>query len=734
MAQQQKGPGLSQSIAQLGPSGRGGGGGGMEQTLSAFIQSMQQGASKLLQVMQAQQQENVMANQQARESAAGGVTEVLNQVASGIRGRDTAREDQQTQEQREYNEELLIWQREMAQEAQKEGARLELSLKQQEQARINYIEDYDKRLNTIRDNNLANRRKLEGMADVFFDLPDGPAKYAEAMRALDHSDDLYETHQHAPYAAKANKITNEALSRILQSDDPLGQVSNLSADPRLLPLPNLQQDFDETTLPTLGWKDRLEWDQGQGYPTAGVQGVGSNDSKLRHVVPYTKASSLKAMMTDANMRMFVTKKSRQMFKDADIQKLLEAEKVTGPILEAERNFREVFEQVAPNAVSQGIQAYLTDPNPHKRDKMADTLVAKIMANMVPEHGEEFAKRAFGIRDGTITLSTQSDVYHAIAAKAAASAVGERLIEMQADPNGPHMRALMNDLAANPNALNEFGVTPSGRVVGKQMGGMVAVTENPISSLHRRVWGLMSEMGGTTSRIKHAAREQVPVKQLYSEVGTVRRLADAYTISGPSIDTGPDGVLDEKEVQKVLQSVASQTGPSTEFRRNIGLLEATGILFQNSPDKIGGLMDLYSGGGIKIEDPNLKTFQASVDLGRQTDGYLDGVVKTRMAEWDAETQMKKAKQAEQQMQQSQQGQPIPGGQPAQAPQGGVAGTLGGMVGSMARTGVEGMKAAGGVVQQGLQTVGEGAKTLGQAVADPMQQAGQGFMQEFNRGGQ
>lgn len=658
----QQNPTLAQSVAQAGigskQGGGGGGGRGMEQALSNLLETFRQVASNLMQVTQQQQQENALANQEARQSAAGGVTEVLNQVASGIRGRDTTAEDEKTKQDREYQEEYTLWQQELAQKSRRDMLAIQQALKAQEEARTTYLGKYQNDLAVLRESNLANRAKLEQMAEVFFTLPDGAARYAKAMEALQHSEDMYETHQSAPYAAKANQITNEANAEILQSADPLGELQRLQAiDPRLLPLPGVTQPIDKE-LPTLSWKDRLDWEQGQGYPSSGVQTI--DPSMATHVVPYTQTSAIRSMMDDANFRMMVTKEGRKKLKDSSIRALIEAERVTTPLLDSERQYREIFESLAPEAISRGIQDYLADPNPHKRDNMAETLVGKILTHMIPDNGAKFSQDALQMMKGELTINDQKGIALALAVKAAASALDEQLVATQADPTTGIIGGLFNDMVLNnpagaPAALAQFGLGV--QTTGLGASGKTTVSENAVASAHRQFAVLFAKMGGVAGRIKHAAWSQVPVRALYDEVGTIRRLADTYTIVGPSIDETPD-YLDEKEATQLLTDVANRTDISPNFRRHVGVLEATGILFQNYPDKVGLLNNIYSGGEIDIKDPNLPTFSSMVDLGKATDPYLNQVVTNRLRQWAGESQQKKLQAQQQQPPQAPQQQQAP----------------------------------------------------------------------------
>ena len=710
---------MGQTIGQLGARGPGrGDGGGINQALSNFLQTFQSGAKNLLSVMQAQQTENAQANQEARQSAASGVSEVLNQVASGVRAKDQTDHSQQTKEERDYAEQVALWTKELQEDAQKKAASIQQAIKAQEDGRVNYVNRHKQELAVLGDSNIANRTKLEGMADWIMDLPDGPAMYVKAMRSLEHSESLYESHQNAPFAAYANQITNEMLAKIYESEDPTGNLRELQLiDPRLQPLPAVKQEVGEPQFID-DWKELLDWEQGQGYPSHGVQHLAPDDPKMRHVVPYTSASALKAMMDDSYIQLLMTKKARQALKDSLTTQVDKADTAIEPILAAEKSFRDVFTQVAPEAINRGIQDYMADTDPHKRDNMPDTLVKKILAHMVPEHGPAFAKMAFDVRDGNVELKDQKDGYHALAIKAATSALRERLLMAQAEPFGPMMTTIFKDITTHPmgtvKALAQFGMGVQTSGMGLRTSGQLTLDNNAIAAGIKKTWGLFAEMGASASRIRDAVKEQIPVQQLYSEAGTVRRLADTYTLVGPSIDNSPDNLMTPEEARRAMEEVSQKTEPSEAYRRNLGLLEATAVLLKNAPDKMGGLMELLNGGDIQIRDPNLPSFQTAVDEARKTDPLLDKRIQRRVGQWNEESEAKKAAYP-----------------PTEPP--GLAGQAGMVAGDVAGRAVEGSKKIGRGVGQAAEAVGEAASAVGQAIAKPAKEAGGGFMEAFKQTG-
>lgn len=610
MAKQQK-QSLGQALSSVAPQGGGGDFAGTAQALQAFIESISSGASNLMQVMQEQQIQAAEQAQQMAGQTANEVTQVLSNVASAGQRAEEERKARKEQEgDREYAEESALWQRELQQESALWAAHLAQKIQEQEDGRLSWIKDHERKVDSYQDYRDALRSDIDQkmQAGYFVNMPNGIEEYNLMMKALEHSEAFLEDQRGAPYLTWAVQRRNAAIEQIYQQE---AKAMGTELTPRsgdLMPLPNPAQPV-EGDLPFFDSATIRDVVRGQGYPQQGVSSINPNDPVGRHVNPYTMKSAIWHMQADQNLRMLATQKGRKMLEDGYTKKLLQANDALKPLVDVEEEMAQTYESIADQAIHEGVMSYIADPNPQKTANPAENITRRIIDATLRTPGGDGSKKAYALMNGELVIEGQDGIQLGLGMYSLGQVMAEKIRLTLGDPNSGAAQALLAEMQSrSQDPLKQFGRVQQGKTTDP---GQKA------TMLYRELWGTMSQVSGNFNRLKRVAYEQGPVKGLYDELAVVRRAIDTQATVLQSEDEGGHDLTPEK-IQNRLKAVQEGAEPSEGFRRNIGYLEGMAIRFKDQPNPVGAIHNLLSGGKAGIQNPNEPTFQAILTNQEQAD--------------------------------------------------------------------------------------------------------------------
>ena len=607
-------PKQKQSLAQT-LSGVAGGGqdsfSGTAQALQAFIQSVTSGADNLISTMREQQIRAGEQAQMAAQQTAGAVTDVVSNIASaGQRREEEEKQRAEKFEDREYAEELALWQQELQKESQVWSARLAQRIQEQEDLRLNYVKDMERKVvdySSFRD---AVRSDIDQkMANGYYlQIPNGMEEYQLQMKAIEHSEAFLEDQRGAPYLTWAIQRRNEAVEKIYQQEAGGLGLELTPRKPDLMPLPEPTQRV-EGDLPFFDAKTLRDIKRGQGYPEKGIAGMTPDDPMGRHINPYTMKSALWHMQADQQMRTLLTQKGRRVIEENFTKNLLKAEEALKPYTDLHETFAETYEAVAPQAIHEGVMDFIQDPNPQKYGNPSEVITRKIIDRALRTTDGGASKKAYDMLQGNLELQGKDGVQLGLGMYALGQVMAEQITLTLGDPTSQASQALLAELQSrSADPLAQFGRVKGGK-------GMSAGDQ--ATMLRRELWSTMSQVSNNFKQLEKTAYDQGPVKGLFDELSIVRRAVDSHATVLQSEDEGGADLTPET-IQKRLSGLAKQAEPSEAYTRNIGYLEAMAVQFRNQPNPVGAIHNLLSGGKAGVENPNEPVFRAVYENQKQAD--------------------------------------------------------------------------------------------------------------------
>lgn len=586
---------VSQAVAQSSQAG-GGGSNSSAQAFQAFMQSMTQGTSKLMRAMQEQEIRNTQMQQQAAQQMGSQVTDVLSNMASaGQRGEEERMKRENKQGDREYAEELTLWQQDLQKDAQLWAAQLGERVKEQDERRLAYVKQHERGIEDADQTRKALRSYLvTGVDNGVFEGPGGIEKLIMIQNMVDMSDTVYEGAVSAPFLTKGIQLRNERVEELYQQEAAAQGIELTPRRPELALWPEPVQRV-EGDLPVLSAGEQRDWKRGAGYPKVGISNMDPDDPMSRHINPYTMKSALLHIQNDDMLKTVTTRAGRKIIEDNTTKKVLRVSDALGPYDKMEEEMALSYEGVANEAIDLAIVDFVNDKDPSKFADPSGYITRKVIDKVMGT--PEASKQADALVGGTLVLKGKDGIQVGLGYHALGMVMSNRINQSLANPNSESYQALAGEFA---------------RASGRPNTGMGDQTK----MLFRQVQGTLTRVTNNFNTLKDAAWNQGPVKGLVDEVAATRRLMDTHVTVLQSEEAAED--FTPENIEKRLSSLREDSGESPEFRRNIGYLEGMAVNFKDNPNAVGAIHNLLSGGRAGVVDPNSSTYKAIVETQEKAD--------------------------------------------------------------------------------------------------------------------
>lgn len=630
------------SQVSLGPSGSAGARAPAE-IIAAAAQQQQQNTAKLFQTIQQLQQANAQENERARQSVAGGVSEVLNSAVSGM---EKARQERLRQEERvedrEFQVDFAEFQAKMAQELQQDAQRVGQEIQSQREAVIRFMDQFEEQRTQAGQGVAAMREQLNTLqANGHFDfLDDGIERYQAIDKAIDRAEARWEDHFHDNNLAEVPKMLNQVV-RDIQAGRETMDLTGLQVDPFLVEYPETQSRGGDIDLDP---EDVFTLKNTKGYPEDGVLFTDQPEGAPapRMLDPRTLK---KVLFADSVMTQMTDQRNRSRFLDKIRKTTMETQARLGTMMERRRGINKIMVTRAPVAVDSAIQEFIDNPNPAKFDNFGKNLFFLSMKNMWPENtdGAKLAATALDVFEGKKELKSAPEFWVASGLESASFTIGKQLqdgflsaqVQLPDGRNVTAMEAMLRQISdqRGPEALASFLGSP--RPLDLDNGPQLAMAL-------RMGTNRIADARSFATRVHQGLVQESALTEFVNEYGSTVRMADVLAMHNIAQDAQNKAKLDNmlSGVMKGAEE-ASQAGPVPPVQRTEGfekmltLADAMAQVAQEAGGDVFTEMAVaLSGGAEDITSPNFEAYKQIFEMQSERDPAAKWTIDRRRRRQDA----------------------------------------------------------------------------------------------------
>lgn len=701
------------------PTGGGGGPSGAQMALAQFVNDQSTATKKMMTNFQKMQEAQAMENAQQSQQSAVQLTEAVNQIVRRQKEgelREEAHEERGAE--REYGEELTLWQKRLMEDSSSlEAQRLE-RLNQQTTAVMNFVKDQENERD--RHESLINALEIHGQA--LFDKMDpatgqnfweagtaGVERYEQLQKYINGARSFREDNFRAGYTQAAIRLLNETKSNIL-AGKPYMDLTNLMVDPdlkELIPIEGMPEPNPEDVA-SLTDEDLMALETNGGYIPGGLIGRDPDDPELQKFRNYNTLgleAAADLVLDEQRLAIMHSRRDQAKYGIIRLKEFKKTAEWLQPLREHEMESYRALQIKGSEATMQGMNNVMNklalDPRGFwggdqtilraipgettamregapPEEVLTDTILEECLKSVLGPNEQEFFMKMYSnlSKSGPdrIVLDTQPEWYLGVELLNGLRVVGQNLNSMATAPGkegGISVTAQMaKDLMAG-GRRGPFGNLVSALTKGTEetdiLGRYTASTEKRVENGLKRILG---QVGSKITKLKYMMNNQSIIKYVRAKSEWLGQYGDAwaYTIlSNNEADLITPRGLSAEAVSKFEAEVATEPMPEEgleTFEQEVELrmtpLRATfelGMLYPNRSDITPSL----AAGGWTDHLPNAKTIRGAnlPDLTKDFDqiqGEIRAVIRQRHS--GAEAAMNE---------QEQEGQKAPAGQPAQSPQ-------------------------------------------------------------------
>jgi hypothetical protein len=645
-----------------------------------------------------------------------GVQDVINHTLAQA-GRE--KEMKQGQEFQTKSQEYFL---KLQQEAQLETGRITAQVKAQQEGMTRYIAEWERQKAVVPAVNDVVRDQVHELSkNGYWDrIPNGRAVRSNILRSLRHSEAFNESHYSAPYLEQAVGLYNQAVDDILSGHDP-DDLTGMAPQPMLVRLPDMGPEALGVKLPVFS-EDQLRAVQlREGYPAGGSM-LDATDPTREFATPWSYQTAMQAIADEHIMKDFSFAEARQQYVEGRIRTALEAEAALRTQEEVEKTFTKIYKPLGRDSVLEGMQDVVLNYKNLGGQPIEKAVTDSILQSMFRD-SPELANRAMSLLDEENPWNPTSpgELRELLAIRAGVAAASDYLETTLDGTTGKDGKPISADIEFMMEVLEQENQGAAFALGGVGTAGDKAV------AFKRAMWRVNSGVSRNLAQILTEVDDAAPSKAFQEEFRGADQLLDRFVHEYASTKDEVvrqklmgdlrEGVTSEVDVmtpEALDQAVgepsarfkeASQLVQGLRYRRPVGPLEATGLLFHDpaNPAKMAPFLDLVSGGKAEVRSPNVPLYHEATKTAPDTPA--------RKRRRDRELQRQEFHK--------QRTQPTP---PATAPPPVGAGY--GAAGQVAR----GATAAGRGVAAGAQAVGEAAGSAVDAVGGALEPIGEALIGE------
>lgn len=643
------------SQVALGPQG-----GGVQGPTAAMnliqqlAQNQQQQATKSMQaIVKMQQEAQMQAEAQAQQSASA-VQDIANQVSGGMQKLHEERKQRKEKiEDTKIQEDMMVFQQELAEGSVKEAQRIGTMIKTSREAAMNAVNVWREKKDGMRTNIDAAWSKMnKDLASGKFEGRQGEAD--KIFQELRHAEALHEDAFDPAYTSGVAKQLADVERDIAEGRDPM----DLAA---LYDKPSVQEYAvvnGSNKNPYIDGLTRYQMDLRDGWPKDGLMAMKVDDpirGRVRTVTPDVVA---KALLLNNDYTSLITDESRKIFFKAQLKSFDKGLTQLSRAAEAAEQVSTMFFARGPGAITEGYQAFLSDPRPNKFQNIGENLGLSVISKMAPEAGSQLVQLAMDIRDGTASMDTAGELAGALQIEAMAAATESYLKLIVSDINAGSLgkdkkgesQTNISELSKQWAAAQKPGYVA--QLVGA--GGVekdgVTLTGTGLATVQFKMQEELGKAAVWAGELKRSAKKMGANKEFATQFGTDARLSEIMTfgwLAEKAEDRDKAKALLFGKGREALaeQSAAKWEGLSpadraryarptlgdiedlqvTEgegLRRNRTILDHYLQYVEHfSPHELPLLANLLAGGKMDLTDGNVKAFNAATESAEAGDEYM-----------------------------------------------------------------------------------------------------------------